>query len=128
MKDEWKSDNRRIKQGRSYAEFLAVAIREERGDEYPSPYEIRISRYSCPGRCDSYSFAWTQKGEVIFHSETNDTLPQSLKQIQADLDKTQIVEMILAMRRTFGFSNLTMLLKDIAPKSAVLKAILKQIK
>lgn len=64
------------------------------------PREISLCRYSVPGRVDVYSFDWVPGGtgvgdRVRFFSDFNRTMRQALRLLEQDLDKPQVVEMLV---------------------------------
>ena len=128
MREQWLNDNRRVKQGKNYADFLQVSIRTQCGDEYPSDYEIHLTRYTCPGRYDTYSFALQPNGNIVYWSETNTTLPQAIKLLMVDLGRSQIVDMIDRMLGKVGNRRLAEFLFELAPRSQASRLMQKRIR
>lgn len=119
------SDNVRVFAGGTYNDYFLLYFQE------PSerrPEVVSVSRYSVPGRCEVYDFDYAPSSQsgigdrIRFFSDTGTTMPEALKMLNRDLNKKQVVEMVLDLCRQQahrGFArNLSKnLLARIAPKS-----------
>ena len=121
-------DNVRVQGHKEWNEYFAITLATP--DEY-TPYTSSIRRYCVPGRIDSYYFDVIDGGRSVrFRSEGGDSLPKSLKQAQADLDKPQVIELIVKACETWKCYNkardlVDNLIESIHPKSKAYKAGMK---
>jgi len=126
-------DNRRVKTTQCGGEFLAVSFNDP-DDWYV--WMVSLTRYCVPGRIDSYNFDYTPGksgfgSRVRYFTDTGDTLIQSLKAVQADLDKPHIIKMLVeacvktARKDGLRYSRILAeeLIASIAPKSKALRAL-----
>ena len=98
MKNVRISDNVWIQARRDGAEFLEISCRPVEA-EYRS-YEVSLSRYCVPGRCDIYSFrvgygGKTPKLEYSSSEWTPLPLAKAIKLVEEDLNKPQVVAMFV---------------------------------
>jgi len=130
-------DNRRVKTTKWGDEFLSVSFNEP--DDWHI-WMVSLTRYCVPGRIASYDFDYTpgKSGfgpRVRYFTDTGDTLVQSLKAVQADLDKPHIIKMLVeacvktARKDGLRYSRTLAenLIASIAPKSKALRALRKVI-
>ncbi len=123
MNDPLFSDNVRVKAGRDYAEFLAVCLRQADEDQ---PYTVSLTRYMCPGRCDSYRFALTDQCHILYSGESPEPLGKALGMLEKDLDLPQSIALLVeAVKapRCYGAARdlVEFLLPILAPKSKALR-------
>lgn len=128
-------DNRRVQTRKWGAEFLAITLCIP-NDDY-RPYTCALTRYCCPGRIDSYCFDWVPPSSgvgdrVRYFTDTGESLLKSVQSVQADLDKPQVVEMLVEMCHKPGLQRPARefaenLLATLAPKSKSLRAIRKNL-
>ncbi len=128
-------DNIRVQRRKWGNEFLAVTFREP---EEHLPYTVSLCRYCVPGRIDSYMFDYVPGGcgigdRIRFFSDTNETLASALKLVQSDLDKEQVVTLLIktcadGKLRRHAITLAEQLISSIAPKSKALQAMRKAIK
>lgn len=125
-------DNTRVKSGRGSNEYLAISLAPE--EEY-MPYRVSLARYCVPGRCDTYVFYWYASpcrgigDRVAYYTEGwTLSLGKALKLLEDDLEKPQVVQMILnafeneilAIRYAREFIHLV---QSVAPKSSILRKV-----
>jgi hypothetical protein len=116
-------------------DFLQIVFREP-DDIFPS--SVSLSRYTVPGRIDSYNFDYVEGGSGMasrlrYSSESDLPLTKALSMLAKDLDKKQVVELIVdACSREGHFQYARILndciLRSIAPKSKSYRALDKVIK
>lgn len=98
MTDETKYEDNILVGRRKYgADFLALYLGT--GTDL-LPHQIVLCRYTVPGRTDVYSFDWvpgrTGVGDRVgYFSDHASTLRESLRLLERDLDKPQVVEMLV---------------------------------
>ena len=128
------SDNILVKRSRDSNEYLSVSLAPY---ERPwKPYRVSLTRYSCPGRCYTYSFSWNKEENhsispfIGYYSEGwYIPIAKSAKLITEDLDKPQVVKMLLNAFRAERIvveyrHDFLSLLKALAPKSKSYKKVL----
>lgn len=126
------SDNVCVKGGRDSREYLSVVFRET--DLPYVPYRVSLTRYCVPGRCDTYrfDFAHQESGppNVRYFSDGWTPLPKAIKLLHEDLDKPQVVDLLVLAcgKRDFRAESRVLiedLLAVLAPKSKAYRACLK---
>lgn len=126
-------DNVRVQRRRYGGEFLAVTFQE------PSavfPFTVSLVRYCVPGRCDSYSFDYVPGAcgigpRVSYFTDYGNSLPASLQAIQEDLDRNEVVAMLVEAcekKPRFAVELTEHLVAALAPKSRALRTLRKAIK
>ena len=112
-------------------EYFRVVFREYDKNWPEANYKVSIRRYCVPGRIDSYFFCQSIDGGIVYKSEGGLSLDKSLKMLQADLDRKQVVKMLTEFcdipRRLHYIQTFEQLLKSLAPKSKSTKAISKML-
>lgn len=90
------SDNVQVRRGKDFVDYLKIHFREPDADY---PFTMHLSRYSVPGRCDTYDFSWLVSpsdgigDRVCYFTDTGEPLDRALRQLRRDLDKRQVVDM-----------------------------------
>lgn len=117
-------------------EFLAITFSKIEKDW--RPYEVSISRYCVPGRCDTYSFDYIRGGNgtaprIRYFSEGPLPLPKAIEMLQEDMDKEQVIELIKEAcskkeLRYYAHQFTENLLATIAPKSKALRVARRCVK
>jgi hypothetical protein len=125
----------------NFCDNIGVFRNQDRGEffelqllpsEPHAPYEVQFKRYAVPGRYWIYGFNYQHEGSgrVAYGSESNEPLAKSLKLIEIDLNKPQVVklfELAFSVERVvcrYRHDTLT-LLSMLAPKSKAYRATLK---
>lgn len=130
------NDNVRVFAGKDHQDFLQIAFREP---EELFPYTVSLTRYSCPGRYDTYCFDYMPSpssgigSRVRFFTDTDTTMLEALRLLQKDLDKKAVIEMALELcrrgrHRAFASDLCYNLLGCLAPRSKTCKEIDKWLK
>lgn len=114
-------DNVGVLRTRDRGEFFELQLLPPEPD---APYEIQFKRYAVPGRYWVYCFRYEREGSgrVIYGSEGGEYLTKSLKLVEVDLNKPQVVELF---RQAFSAERAVCryrteaieLLRMLAPKS-----------
>jgi len=125
----------------SFCDNIGVFRNQDRGEffelqllpsEPHAPYEVQFKRYAVPGRYWIYGFNYQHEGSgrVVYGSESDEPLAKSLKLIETDLNKPQVVklfELAFSVERVvcrYRHDTLT-LLSMLAPKSKAYRVINK---
>lgn len=125
-------DNILVKRGKSSTEYFAISMSPI--EEPYAPYEVSIRRYSVPGRCDTYYFDWEhdQSGpcRLRYFSDGQVPLAKTLALLAADLDKPQVVKLLVEAvqpEKHMHYSRQLVydLLECLAPKSKSYRACKK---
>lgn len=123
------SDNVLVKRYKGGVDYLQVVFRE--------PFEGRsivyLNRYCVPGRCDTYHFEWVDGGSgygwrICYFSDGSYSMPKAMSMLGADLDKPQVVDLLLrACAKPRLRQYMRVLIDDLigmlAPKSKSYKAL-----
>ncbi len=122
----------------SFCDNVGVFRNSDRGEffelqllppEPGAPYEVQFKRYAVPGRYWIYAFRFEREGSgrLIYGSEGSEALSKSLKLVEADLNKPQVIELFerafSAERVVCRYRHEVMpLLEMLAPKSKAYRA------
>lgn len=112
------SDNTSVRMGKESAEYLQILFINNPDDIFP--YEVAITRYCVPGRCDTYHFHPTRdRAGLTISCEGIVNISKITKLVQADLDKEQVVTLVeqACNKDRYYAKRLMYLLESIAPKS-----------
>lgn len=120
------TDNIAVKRCKFGREYLSATIQHPTDD---SRFSYSLCRYCVPGRVDIYWFGFDEKSNQIkFHSES-DTLPAALKLLESDLNKPQVVRMLVNLCGIYEARGLAEhLIGAVAPKNKSIRAMRSQIK
>jgi hypothetical protein len=124
-------DNRRVQTTKYGGEFLAVTFAEPDNDW--TPWSVALYRYCVPGRIDRYMFDYAHGRSGVgprirYFTDSGMTLVKSLAQVQIDLDRPQVIKMLVEAcskwkLRGWARDLTERLIADIAPKSKCLRAL-----
>ena len=119
-------DNIRVKKCQHGGEYLSVTIQRS-SDE--SRFSYALCRYCVPGRVDIYWFDFDEKtNQIQFHSES-DTIPAALKLLTSDLNKPQVIKMLVNLCGIYEARGLVeQLIGAVAPANKSIRAMRRQIK
>lgn len=125
MTEEY-SDNVQVCKRKYGADFLAVRFRDLDAE---SSWSVMLNRYTVPSRTDVYTFDWRpgRSGfgyRVGFFTDHGHSLPEALTLLRRDLDRKQVVEMLVgALVPLCMYRELVEnLLPAVAPGSKALRA------
>ncbi len=137
MSDVTHSDNTCVKRGKDGCDYFAVSFHPT--EEPYRPYEVAIFRYCVPGRVDTYHFDWMRGygGKLRYGTEIRTAfngppipLPKALAMLAKDLDKPDVVELLVEAvtpeeRMHYSRQLIDFLLLRLAPKSKAYRACKK---
>lgn len=116
-------DNVLVQRSRSGAEYLALFVNDEE-----TPFQVSLTRYCVPGRCDTYSFDYSTgrsgEGTHLKYSSQQGvgTIVKSLKMAAVDLQKPAVIEMLVdAVNKVALYHGRVLieeLVRTIAPRSS----------
>lgn len=111
-------------------DFFRVVFKEFDPNWPEDDRAVALGRYTVPGRIDSYDFALSHNGRIRFSVEANVPMVKGLAMVQKDLDREQVVKLLLEFCEKPGHLRYTRilvehLLPDIAPKSKALRVLKK---
>jgi hypothetical protein len=118
MSEEHYSDNVFVGLRGGGSDFLGVILKvsEEWGEE-----SVLLYRYVLPGRTDIYSFGWMPShgagrgSRVTLFSDYNRTLPQALRLVRRDLDRPQVVKMLMGLAKKVPLCMYRDLVENLLP-------------
>lgn len=127
MTEEY-SDNVLVCNRKNGGDFLAVRFRVLDAE---FSWSVMLNRYTVPSRTDVYTFDWMpgRSGfgyRVGFFTDYGHSLPEALTLLRRDLDRKQVVEMLVGMcaqvPRCMYRELVENLLPAVAPGSKALRA------
>ncbi len=131
------NDNIRVAKRKWGNDFFKIEFNKPHPkDEYSirvRPFIVAIAHYCVPGRIASYDFELIRGDigimeRVRFCSESQLSLEKALRQLHQDLDKPQVIYMLVKCCGVMSYAyRMKELLSVIAPKSKSYRAILKSI-
>lgn len=120
--------NRWVKPYGGRGDALAISFwKYNKEPDHWCRYEVSLHRYCVPGRIDSYCFYYDYKSHgLVYNSEAGQSLIKSIEQFQKDIDKPQIIDMVMEMDAKYPYYTKTLrelILPEIAPKSKLLRKL-----